>query len=115
MQPQELPTGRQSSSFEKLAKKPAHNGNDDDGGEDKLREFYGKNPFEDTSRLEMPREIKIGEERDWAGEEKPLPSPNKKRDYNRDKPLPEYPRRDPKRRDPDSGPIPDKDALSRMF
>lgn len=114
-QPQELPAGRPSNSFERLARE-SKNGDDDDDSKDTLREFYGKNPFEETSRLEKPRDIKIGEERDWRGEEKPLPSPNRRRIYNKeDKPLPEYPKWDPKRKETDPGPMPGKDALGRMF
>lgn len=111
-QPQELSTGRLSTSFGGTKKSIG----DSDEGKDKLRELYGKNPFEDTTRLEGPRKIKTGEERDWRGEEKPLPSPNRRRTINKeDKPLPEYPKWDPKRKDSDSGLIPEKTTLNRMF
>lgn len=111
-QPQELSTGRFSTSFG--GTKAAVG--DSNEGKDKLREVYGKNPFEDTSSLERPRKIKTVEEHDWRGEEKPLPSPNRRRiNIKEDKPLPEHPKWNPKRKDSESGSIPEKTTLNRMF
>lgn len=93
MQPQELPAGRPSATL----KRTGGSVDENDEGKDKLREFYGKNPFEDTSMLEKPREVKTGEELDWRGEENPLPSPNRRRmSNNKNKPLPACPKPDPK-------------------
>lgn len=91
---------------------------DIDQGKDILRDLYGKNPFEDMSRLENPPKTEVEEEQDWRGEEKPLPSPSRIRinsKEGKDKPLPEYPKWDPKRNGSDSGPVSGKATLDRMF
>lgn len=104
MQPQELPAERSSVLFGKATKGSSLG----DGAKDKLRELYGKNPFEDTSKLEKPGEIIIGGplERDYSAEERPLPSPNRRRYYSKEgKSLPDpLPKQDSGRRDFGSGP-----------
>lgn len=59
-QPQELYTGRFSGSFRRT--RAFADGNNED--KDRLRELYGKNPFEDISRLESFQRTKTGEEQD---------------------------------------------------
>lgn len=114
MQPQELSTRRSLTLFGRTGASV----DDIDQGKDRLRDLYGKNPFEDMSRLEILPKTKAEEEQDWRGEEKPLPSPSRIRinsKEDKDKPLPEYPKWGPKRKGSDPGPVAGKATLNRMF
>lgn len=114
MQPQELSTRRSLTFFGRTGASV----DDSDQDKDRLRELYGKNPFEDMSKLENSLKTEVEEGQDWRGEEKPLPSPSKRRinsKEDKDKPLPEYPKWDPKRKGSDSGPVSGKTTLNRMF